>query len=243
MKTCIYIHGLESKGNSRTAGILCEEFAGILGIVEPKIDYSDIQSVVETIKVAIAKSSSCFLIGSSMGGFVALQFPSVPKILINPALRPTETGIAKRHPQLQSQLSTFLELERYIVEHEIQNCNLGDREDSLFTYGLFGLNDELFSYRAEFERDFNYTLPRNHIFTCPDGHRLSEATVRNQLKTLIEYYLIDSTIFHESHPYYSTFPLFGFDEEEYKRLGIEPPSEERFAKLTADREKILSKLK
>ncbi|GHT48107.1 hypothetical protein AGMMS49965_26300 [Bacteroidia bacterium] len=238
MKNCIYIHGLESGGNSRTASILRKEFAGVLNIIEPKIDYTNMQSVVATIKEAMTTHPACFLIGSSMGGFVALQFPDTPKILINPALHPTEIDIVKRHPHLQSQLPVFLEMEKFVVEREKLNADNGDREDAEFTYGLFGLNDELFSFRAEFEQNFSYTLMSSNIFTCSDGHRLSEETVRKELKALIEYYLIESALFEATYPYIDMD-----DTEAWREGGFEPPRKELFAQLIAEKEKILAKLK
>jgi hypothetical protein len=183
MKACIYIHGLESTGNSRTAGILREEFAGVLNIIEPQIDYTDIQSDLTTVKTAIGAHSPCFLIGSSLGGFLAIQFPSCPKILINPALRPSEIGIIQQHPRLQPQLPMLKEMEKAFDVRIDRAIRANNSVEGCLAYGLFGTKDELFSYLDEFKRAI---IRRENIWTCSDGHRLSEDTARTKLAALVK---------------------------------------------------------
>jgi hypothetical protein len=238
MKTCIYIHGLESKGGSHTASVLREEFAGVLNIIEPVIDYADIQSVVETIKATIAANPDCFLIGSSLGGFVALQFPETPFILINPALRPSEIGRAQQHPILLPQLPVFLQMEKAFTERVTRKLRANDFIEGQSSYGLFGTNDEYFSYLNEFKQDLDRVVRTLHIFTCTDGHRLSEPTVRTKVVALVELLLQDIKI----DEYLDANFTGWIDEEFAAEMGIKLPIDEKFEQLDAERKKILKRL-
>jgi len=83
------------------------------------------------------------VIGSSFGGFIATFLNGSPRILINPCLRPSEClhnfspNMSKEDIELLKALET---------SHDI------DGEMRYEMYGLFGLQDELFSYLNLFKK-------------------------------------------------------------------------------------------
>lgn len=85
----LYLHGLGSDGSSRTARML-KAALGEGRVVAPDFDMSDPAGALRKAKEAIAADPSISLVvGTSMGGFVALCLQQIPRIAVNPCTRPS----------------------------------------------------------------------------------------------------------------------------------------------------------
>ena len=85
----LYLHGLGSDGSSRTARML-KAALGEGRVVAPDFDMSDPEGALRQAKEEIAADPSISLVvGTSMGGFVALCLQQIPRIAVNPCTRPS----------------------------------------------------------------------------------------------------------------------------------------------------------
>lgn len=199
----LYIHGLNSNGNSRTATTL-RQLLGDIAIVFSPIFSSNVESfnvMKQNIRQAwsfVNANEINLIIGSSMGGFIASNLMSMPKILINPCLRPSEQ-FYKRTSITQEETDKYAEFE---------NAMIIDREDRLATYGLFSTNDELFSYKNLFEKIY---LPE-HSYSMDDGHRISTDNIKNHLLPLIDTCMKNTAIYSK---WYEQFEETMLGDEEF----------------------------
>lgn len=165
----LYIHGLNSTANSRTATVMQQCLGNSYKVYAPAIPKQP-DEALSVVKNAIHQYKIDLVIGSSLGGFIALKLRNVMKIVINPCCNPGlelqklgEPEIATRYEQLQKSLWTNI-----------------DAEEREITFGLFGTHDELFSYLPEFQKHYNY------VKKMSDGHRISPMNIKNVLCPLIK---------------------------------------------------------
>lgn len=173
----LYIHGFGSTGNSQTVQGLQKILGNEATILAPQ--FSNDLSTVAQIEQNIAEAKKYknefhpnVVIGSSFGGFIATFLNGSPRILINPCLRPSEClhnfspNMSKEDIELLKALET---------SHHI------DGEMRYEMYGLFGLQDELFSYLNLFKKQYG----ESKTYTMPCGHRIDEENIKNHLLPIL----------------------------------------------------------
>lgn len=169
MINILYIHGLNSSGNSRT-GKLLEEYLGQGYKVFHPTFPQDSDAALAQAKNEIHKNNIDIVVASSLGGFIALKLRNVMKIVINPCMVPSvelpKLGVddvtVGRYAQLEKSLFSGI-----------------DAEEREITFGVFASYDELFSYKSVFTKYYN------NIYTMNDGHRISPMNIKNIIVPLV----------------------------------------------------------
>lgn len=178
-KNILYIHGYGSKGNSRTATILQDELSELFKVYSPAFS-NDVHFYTETLlnidraQAFIKDQSIDLVVASSMGAYVALRLPYIPKIVINPCMLASVEIPRILYATMEKQ-----EIDKYKIDEK--NFSV-DGQNKLLTYALFANKDELFSYRNYFEQLYGV----DHLYPIVDGHRISEENIRNVLVPLVK---------------------------------------------------------
>lgn len=175
----LYIHGYGSGENSITGSEIQRKLGDKAKVFLP--GFSNELSLFENMEKNILKAQDIvdnenidLVIGSSMGGFTAMQITGVPKILINPCMVPSDIF---RLGILDEEIS-----DEEIAKYEaVEGRAVSDKEKEL-TYSLFATNDELFSYKERFET--LYEPAKSH--SMPGKHVISPRNIREYLLPLIE---------------------------------------------------------
>lgn len=188
----LYLHGLASSKESRTAKALAEQLLDdeVLAIDIPMGPYDAVSAIFK----AICSFHPDMIVGTSLGGFYAMLFEGPWKVLINPAMRPDEEianvlGSYGEHKYLKKRedgAETFV----YTKEHEEEFKEIREHfEDAINdfdniseTYAIFGCNDMVVNDRGHFNKHFE---PR-HATTFIGEHRLSEGNIKHILIPLIK---------------------------------------------------------
>ena len=173
----LYIHGFGSTGNSQTVQGLQKALGNDAIILAPQ--FSNDLSTVAQIEQNIAEAKKYMyefrpnvVIGSSFGGFIATFLHGFPRILINPCLLPSE----RLHNLSPNMSKEDIELLKALeTSHDI------DGEMRFEMYGLFGLQDELFSYLNLFKKQYG----ESKTYTMPCGHRIDTENIENHLIPII----------------------------------------------------------
>ena len=173
----LYIHGFGSTGNSQTVQGLQKALGNDATILAPQ--FTNDLSTVAQIEQNIAEAKKYMhefrpnvVIGSSFGGFIATFLNGYPRILINPCLLPSE----RLHNLSPNMSKEDIELLKALeTSHDI------DGEMRFEMYGLFGLQDELFSYLNLFKKLYG----ESKTYTMPCGHRIDAENIENHLIPII----------------------------------------------------------
>ena len=173
----LYIHGFGSTGNSQTVQGLQKALGNDATILAPQ--FNNDLSTVGQIEQNIAEAKKYMhefrpnvVIGSSFGGFIATFLHGFPRILINPCLLPSE----RLH-----NLSPNMSKEDIELLKALETSNDIDGEMRFEMYGLFGLQDELFSYLNLFKKQYG----ESKTYTMPCGHRIDAENIENHLIPII----------------------------------------------------------
>ena len=161
--TILYLHGLNSNGNSRTAKTIKQECPN-WNVLCPTLPVN-CDEAISKIKSVLSKNHVDIIIGTSLGGFLALQCHNYFRIAVNPTLHPSK-DIVKLGVD-ENIANTYTKYENTII----------DEEDSELTYALFGRNDKLISYSNEFLLNYQ----KDHVLFTDDEHRLSVKSIKNNL--------------------------------------------------------------
>lgn len=174
----LYIHGYGATENSTTGSEIQRKLGEKAHVFMP--GFSNDLVLFENMEQNIQKASDFvrendidLVIASSMGGFTAMQVAGVKKILINPAMVPSDIfdmGILEDINEA--------EVEKY---RQLENRTVTEEEKEL-TYALFGTNDELFSYKKRFESLYD----SSKSFSMLGKHIISPKNIRENLLPLIE---------------------------------------------------------
>lgn len=185
MRKILYIHGLSSSGNSRTANTL----SALLPedkIISPDLPIAPQKSLNLLYEICAAKHPD-LLIGTSMGGMFAQQIRGYKKILINPAFHVsefmrknigTQAFLNKRKDGIQNyEITTelcdaYLEMEN----KQFDNITSFDKEN---TYAFFGEQDELVNCYEEYHKYYE------HCMWFFGGHRLKTEDIEEYILPLI----------------------------------------------------------
>lgn len=179
MTTILYIHGFGSDANSSTA----KEIAKCLGdnykVITHSFNnsYELVDTMIENIEVArklIKDNNIDLVVGTSMGAFIAMNCHDITKVINNPCMLPSEQLKQRAVPEItESELEKYKELETSLIINQFDKDN---------TYGLFGINDELFSYKNLFKERYNTA----NAYTMDDGHRITNENIKNKLVPIIK---------------------------------------------------------
>lgn len=164
-KTILYIHGLGSNKNSSTYKYIKEYFSEY-NVISYTFDLTNPKQCLNDINTKISKKQPDIVIASSLGAFFGLisDFDKTT-IVINPCMNP-----AYEIPKLTELKDNQI--------HEFEQLSIKLRKKSN-VHGIFGDNDELFSYKPEFNKLYSDSM------TVSGGHRLS----KNVLLSSLEYML------------------------------------------------------
>ncbi len=172
MKKILYIHGLK-RGDcnieSRTAITLRSALDSQKYSVIAPIFPTNGKDAFALAKKIISDEQVDIVVGSSLGGFATLLLRDIPKIIINPCLRPDVELPKRGNTEIANSYSELVD--------SIWDNITPEEQDQ--TIGVFSENDELFSYRDEFLQHYN------QVVDITDGHRISEENVRKVIVQMV----------------------------------------------------------
>ena len=176
MVNVLYVHGYYGNSESRTGKYLKHALdESLYRVFHPSFDYSDPEKALDSIKSFIEDNKIDIVVSQSLGAFFCSLIYGFHKIVINPCLKPSI-----ELPKIDSHLP-----EKTIEAYRRLECNLNPKNvsplDKLVTYQIFGIKDELFSYKKEFENLFG----RLHTVETQDGHKVSEKTLDEHVLPII----------------------------------------------------------
>ena len=193
MINILFIHGLGSSSKSSTGQLLHDMSNEQMMIYNPSFSLSP-KKAIEEINKLIDDYHIDMVIGSSLGGFYALQCDCNYGVVINPALTPindikTAIGYGE-HPYVNGEGNYIID-ENFISELEwvIKRNYQGDNPNEWYKYlnkskvfaGIFGKQDELFSHYEDFKCINNET-----IVLLDDMHHRFDKKYASLLKSFIE---------------------------------------------------------
>ena len=179
MANILYIHGFGSDANSSTAKEIIKGLGDNYKVITYSFNnsYELVETMIDNIKVArklIKDNHIDIVVGTSMGAFIAMNCHDITKVINNPCMLPSEQLKQRAIPEI-----TESELEKY---RELEASQIISQFDKDNTYGLFGINDELFSYEDLFKERYNTT----NVYTMNDGHRITNENIQNKLIPIIK---------------------------------------------------------
>ena len=183
----LYVHGIGSGKGGNTINWIREKFT------DHEIYSFDIPAdpfeAISFIKDKCVELDINLIIGTSLGGFYAMTIPGVQKILINPAIKAYETANVigygtheyfcvrddgKQTYEINEEFVTKL-ITIYKTHKEFL-----DEEMVAETYAIFGTEDNVCDFRAEFETDYR----KSHMITAKFGHRMTKDIFDNEFTDL-----------------------------------------------------------
>ena len=177
MKNVLFIHGLNSNKCSGT-GLKVKEVLSSYGI-DMQLKTFDVVNPIATKKEidSLLKSGQFdTVIGHSLGGFYTfVSEGNLNRLLINPCLAPQDDPLKMSDPS-DWRIKEFAKLAKEATQLINSRPN-----NSIF--GLFGKNDELFSYLESFR---SYYGDCYHLMDC--GHKPDKESLKKALKVAIEYF-------------------------------------------------------
>ena len=186
----LYIHGIGSgRRGGNTTEWLKKYFPddAIFSFDIP----TDPDKAISYIKEKCLELDINAVVGTSLGGFYAMQIPGVQKILINPAIKAFETveKIGKGEHEFFCPRDDGQKT--YIIDDEFLNklrrqyeefFKIYDEEFRAETYGIFGTEDDMCQYSELFKETFR----ESQMITAKFGHRMTEEIFILYFKTLYE---------------------------------------------------------
>lgn len=191
----LYLHGIGSGAESRTPTELRKDFPEA-EILAPELPVSP-KDIVELLKDKYWYDDEIDLVlGTSLGGFFALTFPSTKRILVNPAMfadEDIEKGIGYGSQPFFCERSDgakeYIIDEGYISElknirNSIYNGLLTANKEHYLsnTYAIFGDKDELLDHFDDFKELFDADKAK----MISGEHRLSTEEIHTVLTPMIK---------------------------------------------------------
>lgn len=174
-KNLLYIHGLNSSGQSTTARHIKKYLGNKFNIYTHTWNLTQ-PGVEKDINKFVVDHNISVVIASSLGAFYALTITdSVARILINPCMRPS-VEVPKLTELLDAQIEAFRKLED-------QTYSQIDAETRMCTFAGFGDKDELFNYQADFKKKYGA-----HMVIVPGGHRLQPNSLYKVIESGLSYF-------------------------------------------------------
>lgn len=179
----LYVHGIGSNGKGNTVTLM-KKYLTDHEIYSFDIP-ADPNKAISFIKDKCKELDINLIVGTSLGGFYAMQICGVQKILINPAIKAydvatnvigfgTHKYLGDREDGVQEYKidDTFVE---ELKEQTIRHFENIDEEVTKETHGIFGTHDDICDFRNEF-----INLYGNKQFWEADfGHRMTEDIFKN----------------------------------------------------------------
>lgn len=146
----IYLHGLNSSGNSKKAKALDDLFSDI-EVIAPDIPYDPVKAIpFLEVFIEARNDGDLMLIGSSLGGYyaqyLARKYPC-KVVLINPALNPVPLLLGQVGEQTNYYTGKKYMLTEEIVRSLAQYDVINPGKDGIPTIVLLDEEDELIDYR------------------------------------------------------------------------------------------------
>jgi hypothetical protein len=162
MDAIVYFHGYGSNGNSRTAELIKQSYPDY-AVITPTYNTKDADLAMEELDKTIYKTMKeydcVFLIGTSLGGFMANYFSNkyaIPTVLVNPCLDPVER-LEKYNPKDKVNCKSF-------AKYDIPDGN------GIPKIVVLGKKDNIIPYETFMERyESRYQIFINDLM----GHRTS----------------------------------------------------------------------
>lgn len=174
-KNLLYIHGLNSSGQSATARHIKKYLGNKFNIYTPTWNLNQ-PGIEKDINKFVVDHNISVVIASSLGAFYALTITdSVARILINPCLHPS-VEVPKLTKLSDAQIEAFKKLEN-LTYSQI------DAETRMCTFAGFGDKDELFNYQAEFKKKYG-----SHMVVVSGGHRLQPNSLYKVIESGLSYF-------------------------------------------------------
>ena len=170
----LYIHGLGSDANSSTFKTI-KSMLPNYNVYTTSFDLLNPNHTLQQIDHLIKKYNITKIIASSLGGFYALCVKdSVAKIVINPCM----------HPSIEVPKLTSIndELKDAWKDMEKEIYSGIDGEQRMCTFGVFGKDDELFSYKDEFKKKYG------KFIYISGKHRLNDSQLGTALEAGLNYF-------------------------------------------------------
>lgn len=164
----LYVHGLNGKENSNNSQIIKRIFPESKCIA-PYFDFNNKspKKILSEINNIIFVNDIDLIIGTSLGAFFVLKADSdCYKIVINPCMIPS-IELPKLDNTIDISDYKQLESKKFNIEYPE------------FVYGIFGTNDELFSYVNKFSKEIGF-----NILTTNDKHRITETSLITNIKKI-----------------------------------------------------------
>ena len=156
----LYVHGFGSNKNSNTGKYLKDYFKGHK-VYTHTFDLLDIDATMSEIDMLIKKYNISLLIGSSFGGFYVLNNKmGTQRLVINPCMKPSV-----ELPKITTVPEDFIQRLEKIESTYLNNI---DAETRATTFAIFGKDDELFSYKDLYAKNFN------HYVEVSGKHRMEQ---------------------------------------------------------------------
>lgn len=200
MKKVLVIHGFGGSKNSETGlriKSILEKMDPLYNVTLETFDLLDIKGTQRKIKNIMSNPDYCMIISHSLGAFYCLGYTdSVAKIVINPCMKPSielpKLLIDCNKEENESFNKNFnsnidlLKEDFSKAEDAIYTGISSDRERQYTTYGVFGTNDELFSYKDLYKSTCNAS---ERMFTIVNsGHKLSEVDLEVAIYNAMDYF-------------------------------------------------------
>lgn len=193
MLKVLYIHGLGSSSESSTGQLLHNLSDDKIIFYNPSFSIHP-KIAIEEVNKFIKDNDIDMVIGSSLGGFYALQSDCDYGVVINPALAPIKDiteSIGYGEHKYTHREETYVIDEKYISELEwiIRRKYKGENPNDWYLEfnkkrifaGLFGNRDELFSHYDDF-----HSINSDLVVLIGDmGHRFDPKNI-SMLEALIE---------------------------------------------------------
>ena len=185
----LYLHGIGSGANARTARMIQEAFPECK-VIAPELPYSPLEARKYIWNIFMQESPE-IVVGTSLGGFYTMLLGGCTKIIINPAMLPainleSSLGLGT-FPYFKSRSNGETE---YTIDEEFLNqlnklsdffyLNCLDQEFKNETTCIMSTHDELFN-----NQDFYKEMYNKNPILINDKHRLSDKSITEVLIPLI----------------------------------------------------------
>lgn len=176
--TIMYVHGLNSSGNSSTAKnietVLTHNFPDVnITIKHPTFS----KNANDAIKLLKKEAEDCdIVIGTSLGGFLALNAEGAYRIVVNPALHPSIT---------LPKLGESKEISDSYKNAEKKLISSVDFEDKVTVIGYFADKDEVVNDKEEFSKIYGKKATKSFS----GKHRMDKQNIEDIIVPEVKKYI------------------------------------------------------
>ena len=176
-----YVWGVGGSPESSTVEYLQEALGEKYNVISDfYAQYNPVEAISD-LTTYIKDKKIDLIVGSSLGAFISLQLPNIPKILINTCLHP-ETELEKLTTDVENPETHEIETVKAVPEHivkfykdYVESNNIWSNFNKDNTVFVFGDNDELFEDRF-WDEIKSYST--NIVFS-KQGHHNTKESIRD----------------------------------------------------------------